>query len=232
MQFMNLEELEIKSEIKKIKKEKNPLYSFVDNDFSISEKEQMFLDKTGDKFTNFYKKYLPKLNYFVNNICHDKETAEDISIDAFMISLNKIEDFDPNTAKFSTWIFTIAKNLTYHTLNKNKKTISMDNQMDDDSDEGSTTLKDFLSIPEEETTEDHLIAIDEKAELMKRSMNKLDKTHKRVIKMREIEGMSYQEIADKLKRNLNTVKSQIRNSRIELVNITEKEFKKIDNRFK
>lgn len=227
---MELEQInEIEKPIK-IKKEKHPLYSMIDIDFSMDEKEKIFLERTGSEFNFFYKKYLPKLIYFVNNICHDRQMAEDISIDSFMISLNKIMDFDPDTAKYSTWIFTIARNLTYHTLNKNNKFVSMDTPMESSDDDGSVTLKDFLSnIDDEAHNEEWYTAVEKKADVMKKSMSKLNKNQKKVIKMREIDKMSYEAIALKEKKNLNTIKSQIRNARLNLIDLTKDEFKKIDN---
>jgi DNA-directed RNA polymerase specialized sigma24 family protein len=47
--------------------------------------------------------------------------------------------------------------------------------------------------------------------------------------MREIKKMSYKDIAKELKRNLSTVKSQIRNGRVILIKGTFKEFKQIDD---
>jgi DNA-directed RNA polymerase specialized sigma24 family protein len=46
--------------------------------------------------------------------------------------------------------------------------------------------------------------------------------------MREIQKMPYKDIADKLGRNLSTIKSQIRNGRHILISQSEKDFKEID----
>ena len=49
--------------------------------------------------------------------------------------------------------------------------------------------------------------------------------------MREIERMQYKDIADKLNKNLSTVKSQIRNGRQILMEQSKKEFEQIDEMF-
>jgi DNA-directed RNA polymerase specialized sigma24 family protein len=49
--------------------------------------------------------------------------------------------------------------------------------------------------------------------------------------MREIKKMQYKDIADELKLNLSTVKSQIRNGRGILIRETEKEFELIDDMY-
>lgn len=59
-------------------------------------------------------------------------------------------------------------------------------------------------------------------------MADLKEPYKTVIEMREIKRMPYQDIADKLGRNLSTIKSQIRNGRHILISKTEKEFSEVD----
>lgn len=207
-------------------------YTVIDEDFSMSEKERIFLEKTGDEFTVFYKKYLPKLIFFVNQICKDKALAEDISIDSFMTALNKINDFTSEKARFSTWLFIIARNMTYHKMNQSKRWVSIDSSVDggDEDEGGSTTLKDFLqNESEEDYNEDFHTSIEMKANLMKDEIKKLDKKFRKVIEMRELQKMQYKDIASKLNRNESTVKSQIRNGRLKLIEQTKQEFKKIDD---
>ena len=55
--------------------------------------------------------------------------------------------------------------------------------------------------------------------------------YKKVIEMREIDKMSYKDIADRLGKNLSTIKSQIRNGRGILMKETQKEFDVLDEMF-
>ncbi len=215
-------------------KNKDVKYNVIDQDFSMSTKEEQFLEKTGEHFTQFYKKYLPKLIFYVSQICHDKDLAEDIAIDSFMTALNKIDDFESEKARFSTWLFIIARNMTYHKLNLNKRFISIDSSVDPNSDDdsSSTTLKDFLQNEMvEDYNEDSYMLVEMKADLMKKNIKNLDKKFRKVIEMREIEKMQYNDIAVKLNKNLSTIKSQIRNARIKLIDMTKDDFKKIDGMF-
>jgi DNA-directed RNA polymerase specialized sigma24 family protein len=50
--------------------------------------------------------------------------------------------------------------------------------------------------------------------------------------MRELKKMQYKDIADKLGKNLSTIKSQIRNGRAILMNKTIKEFEVLDEMYK
>jgi RNA polymerase sigma factor (sigma-70 family) len=190
----------------------------------FSQREIIFRERTGKDFTEMYKKYLPKLIYFTNKICNDEQKAEDISMDSFIVALDKIEKYEKEKSQFSTWLFTIAKNLTLQEIKKSKKSISMDVEFDEE----GTTLKDFIDTEDTEDTESIQESFIKKAEIMKRQIDSLKEPYKTVIKMRELEKMPYQEIADRLNRNLSTVKSQIRNGRLILMAKTKDEFKKID----
>ena len=77
----------------------------------FSEQEKVFRERTGKDFSTLYKKYYPKLVYFTSKICNDTQRAEDISTDSFMAAFDKIEKYEKEKAQFSTWLFTIAKNL-------------------------------------------------------------------------------------------------------------------------
>jgi RNA polymerase sigma-70 factor (ECF subfamily) len=192
---------------------------------SFAEQEKLFREKTGKEFTQLYSKYYPKLIYFTNRICNDPQKAEDLSTDSFMIALDKIEKYDKEKSQFSTWLFTIAKNLTLQDLKVEKRSISLDIEFDDE----GTTMKDFIT---EEESDLHVQDVsDRKAEIMKKYMDTLKEPYRTVIEMREIKKMAYKDIADQLGRNLSTIKSQIRNGRHILISQTKKEFDDIDEMY-
>lgn len=192
----------------------------------FSEKEKLFKERTGKEFTQLYEKYYPKLIYFTNRICNDPQKAEDISTDSFMIALDKIEKYEREKSQFSTWLFTIAKNLTLQCLKNEKKTISLDIEFDEE----GTTMKDFITI-EDETDTNKYDVVERKSEIMKKYMHTLKEPYKTVIKMREVDGMAYKDIADRLGKNLSTIKSQIRNGRHILISQSKKEFDEIDEMY-
>lgn len=189
----------------------------------FSEQEKIFVQRTGGKdFTSLYKKYYPKLIYYTSKMCNDPQKAEDISTDSFLAAFEKIEKYDIERAQFSTWLFTIAKNLALQSLKTDKKSISLDVEYDNE----GTTMKDFITEEESDHTK-HDVA-DKKAAIMIKHIEKLKEPYKSVIEMREIKKMSYKDISDTLGKNLSTVKSQIRNGRALLIKETEQDFKRID----
>lgn len=189
------------------------------------EQEKIFTERTGKDFSFFYKKYFPKLIYYTNQMCKDPQKAEDISTESFLIAFEKIEKYDKEKSQFSTWLFTIARNLMLQDIKTSKKTMSLDIEIDEE----GTTMKDFL---QEEESEEYLYDLtSKKAEIMKRHISNLKEPYRSVIEMREIQKMAYKDIADKLGKNLSTIKSQIRNGRTILISETMKEFEILDEMY-
>jgi len=189
------------------------------------EQEQLFRERTGKDFSFFYTKYYPKLIYYTARMCNDQQKAEDISTDSFLIAFEKIDKYEKEKSQFSTWLFTIAKNLMLQDIKNSKKTMSLDVEIDEE----GTTMKDFI---QEEESEEYLHnLVSQKADIMKRHIRNLKDPYRKVIEMREIKKMQYKDIADELKLNLSTVKSQIRNGRSILIKETQKEFELLDDMF-
>jgi RNA polymerase sigma factor (sigma-70 family) len=191
----------------------------------FSEQEEIFKERTGKDFSTLYTKYYPKLIYFISKICKDVQKAEDISTDSFIVALEKIDKYDKDKAQFSTWLFTIARNLALQDLKIENRSISLDIEFDDE----GTTLKDF--IQETESNEAVYDVYSKKADVLKKHISELKEPYKTVIEMREIDRMSYKDIADKLNKNLSTIKSQIRNGRHILMEQSKREFLEIDEMF-
>jgi RNA polymerase sigma-70 factor (ECF subfamily) len=190
------------------------------------EQEQLFKQRTGKDFSFFYEKYYPKLIYYTSRMCNDQQKAQDISTDSFLIAFEKIDKYEREKSQFSTWLFTIARNLMLQDIKNSKKTMSLDIEIDEE----GTTMKDFI---QEEESEEYLHDLNtKKAEIMKRHIRNLKEPYRQVIEMREIQKMQYKDIADKLGKNLSTIKSQIRNGRAILISETSREFEILDEMYK
>jgi RNA polymerase sigma-70 factor (ECF subfamily) len=158
-------------------------------------------------------------------MCGDSQKAEDVTVESFMTAFEKIEKYEKEKAQFSTWLFTIARNIMLQDIKSTRKTISIDVELDEE----GTTLKDFI---EEEEDNSHLTNLNiKKADIMKKHISELKEPYKSVIEMREIQKMAYKDIADKLGKNLSTIKSQIRNGRAILISQTQKEFDILENMY-
>lgn len=192
---------------------------------SFSDHEELFKEKTGNNFTHFYKKYYPKLIYYTAKMCNDTQKAEDVTTESFLTAFEKIDKYEKEKSQFSTWLFTIARNIMLQEIKNQKKTTSIDVQIDEE----GTTLKDF--IQEEENT-DHITSLtNRKAEIMMNHILQLKEPYRKVIIMREIKKMQYKDISEELGKNLSTIKSQIRNGRAILNKLTKKDFEMLDHMY-
>lgn len=195
------------------------------NQKMFPEQAKLFRERTGKEFTELYQKYYPKLIYFTSKICNDVQKAEDISTDSFITALDKIHMYDIEKSQFSTWLFTIARNIAFQDIKIENKSISLDVEFDDE----GTTLKDFI---QEEASNEGIHAIHaQKAGIIKKYISELKEPYKTVIEMREIEKMTYNEISVELNKNLSTIKSQIRNGRQILMERSKREFELIDEMY-
>ena len=64
-------------------------------------------------FGFLYDRYVKKIYEFVYFRTLHQQTAEDLTSLTFMKALKHLRDFDPRKGKFSTWLFSIAKNTLY-----------------------------------------------------------------------------------------------------------------------
>lgn len=159
---------------------------------------KIFTEKTGKDFTEFYCKFRPKLIYYANKFCKNEDEAVDYAEESFIASLEKIDTYDNEKAGFSTWLFTIARNHIFQNIKKSKRmpTLSMDTKIDEE----GTTIKDFLSgddLEDQLRKEKRELDI-KKSKIMLESIETLKKPYRNVIKMRELDKMSYRDIASKL----------------------------------
>lgn len=161
-----------------------------------SERELLFKERTGRDFNFFYEKYYPKLLYYTSKMAQsanlDVTKAEDVSTESFLTAFEKIEKYHKDKAQFSTWLFTIGKNLMLQVIKQEQKTLSLDVPVDEE----GTTMKDFLENEESEQEVHDLIQM--KADIMLEKISQLKSPYKEVIRMRELDGMVYKDIACEL----------------------------------
>ena len=158
-------------------------------------------------------------------MCGDSQKAEDVTTESFLTAFEKIDKYEKEKAQFSTWLFTIARNIMLQDIKATRKTISIDVELDEE----GTTMKDFIP---EDPGDLHITELQEKkAEIMKKHISELKEPYRKVIEMREIKKMHYKDIADELGKNLSTIKSQIRNGRAILIENSQKEFELLDEMY-
>lgn len=156
----------------------------------------------------YQNKLLTHIFYYVK----DKERAEDIVQDAF-VRLYLHRDKYKDIAKVSTWIYTIATNLA-------KTDITKFTRVDKFSITGKDGENDF-EIKDHNASTDGSVLKNELRDILMNAIGCLEEKFREVIVMRDLENLSYDEIAEVLDVPVGTVKSRINRARITLREIVK-----------
>ena len=144
------------------------------------------------------------------------EDALDISQEAFIKAYRNLGNFR-GESKFSVWLYRLTYNICIDFLRKKskEKVISLDFE-DDSGDASPIEIPDVRDLPE-----DSMIRR-EVRKTVSESLSELPQKHREILIMREINGMSYEEISEILMVSVGTVKSRIARARVSLAEILVK----------
>ena len=118
--------------------------------FKYSDEKLILRFQEGDinAYNELVKRYKDRLLNFVLRYFNNVEQAEDVVQDT-LIKLYTHASYYKNVAKFSTWIFTIAKNNALTELRKNKRK-KTDSLWTDENFRMAVVLRDFQELSYEE----------------------------------------------------------------------------------
>ena len=168
-------------------------------------------------FDVIFHRYRTRLLNFIYRTVGDRERAEDLVQEAFIRVHRHLARFD-RTKKFSTWIYTIASNLAKNELrNRGRNPIVLFQTLSADHEDEDRPLEfeDATSRPDDLFRKRHV------RQLVEATVAQLPAHHRQVFVMRELEGRSYEEIADLTQCNLGTVKSRLNRARGAFAEIIE-----------
>jgi RNA polymerase sigma-70 factor (ECF subfamily) len=139
--------------------------------------------------------------------CGSREEAEDRTQDVFLKLHGALPkyDFDKN---FTAWLLTLAKN---HLIDEYRRTKWEKTQRDEFDDR-------VLAQPAHDGPETSLVDKETKA-LVWEGLNRLSADMRMVIILRDLQGSSYEEVAETLHLPLGTVKSRVNRARIQLAEV-------------
>lgn len=168
-----------------------------------------YLEGDSRAFDQLFGRYATRLVNFVNRIIGDRDRAEDLVQEAFLRVHRHLPRFD-RSKQFSTWIYTIASNLAKNELRNRRRSPILLTQLEEaggDEERAPLQFEDSSSRPDAMFRQRYL------TEAVDRSVATLSDRHREVFVMRELEGRSYEEIAQLTGANLGTVKSRLNRAR-------------------
>lgn len=163
---------------------------------------------TLDAYEILVKRYKDPLMNFVFRFVGDRDACTDIVQDT-MIKFYLNKDSYREFAKFSTWIYTIAGNLAKNELKRRKRRTLF--SIDNSDDERSIQIEDKSFLAPDKSADSEI-----KNEIIQRALLKVKPVYREVVILRDIQGLTYEEIAEITKLSIGTVKSRINRGRTQL----------------
>lgn len=178
----------------------------------MTELELVVLAKAGDQdaFEQLVRDNEKRIYNLVLRMVGDPEDALDLSQEAFIKAWKGLPSFKGDST-FSTWIYRLASNTCLDFLRKKKRqqeTIGSPSSLDDEDAPPPPSLE--SDQPEARFEQN------ERSRALKRGLDALPEHQRQVLILRELSGLSYQEISETLSLDIGTVKSRLTRARLAL----------------
>ncbi len=182
--------------------------SKVKDKFKLSDEKLILRFQEGDinAYNELVKRYKDRLLNFVFRYFNNREQAEDV-VQETLIKLYTHASYYKNIAKFSTWIFTIAKNNALTELRKNKRK-QTDSLWTDDGK--------VIDINSNDQTLDRRVQNEIAVNQLNKFLDEIPENFRMAVVLRDFQELSYDEISKILEIPIGTIKSRINRGRIQL----------------
>ncbi|MCH8976947.1 MAG: RNA polymerase sigma factor RpoE [Proteobacteria bacterium] len=172
---------------------------------SVTDKQLVERVQNGDKkaFDLLVLKYQQRIISLVSRFVYNPSDAQDITQEAFIKAYRALPNFRGESA-FYTWMYRIAVNTAKNYLAvKSRRPLESAQDIEDvEQIEGDHALR-------HQETPEHLLLRDEIQETILNSIEALPEDLKIAITLREVEGLSYEDIASAMDCPIGTVRSRI-----------------------
>jgi RNA polymerase sigma factor (sigma-70 family) len=151
-------------------------------------------------FEQLYHRYQRRIGAYIYGMVHDHGRAEDITQDVFMSALRRMRATDTPIA-FKPWVYEIAKNACIDAFRRSRRA----EEVSYDADEGTERLHLVSNGPTPDAAVDTRMSLDH----LRGAFGGLSEAHHQILVMRELEGLSYRQIGEKLGMSRPSVESTL-----------------------
>jgi RNA polymerase sigma factor (sigma-70 family) len=143
-------------------------------------------------FERLYHRYHRRIQAYVFGMCKDHARAEDITQEIFVSALRRMRETERPIA-FKPWIYEIAKNacIDQHRRARRAEEVSLQS-------EDGLAPHDYGRLINGDPTPDVAVTVKQDLDNLCGAFGGLSETHHEILVMRELEGLSYREIGDRL----------------------------------
>ena len=170
-----------------------------------------FLEEDMTGFDKLILKYKDKIFNLCYRFMNDYDEADDAAQETFVKVYRNLKKFRFESS-FSTWIYRIAVNTCKNKMSSlnyriNQQMIRLDKPKTSNNGVYPMEIEDYTHSPE------RLVERKEKQHIIQKAINSLPVKHRRLVVLRDIEGLSYEEIVEITGNKLGTVKSKLARAR-------------------
>ena len=177
-------------------KQQNQSEPVVNEDDPNSLVERIGQNRDKAAFAILFKQFGPKLKSLMLRLGTNATTAEELVQETMLSVWRKGHTFDSSKASASTWMFTIARNLRIDRFRSESRP--------------EFDPSDPALIPEPELQADEQLELKNRQKFVRKCLDGLPNDQREVTQLSFMQGLSHQEISDKLDIPLGTVKSRLR----------------------
>lgn len=194
-------------------------YSHAEDNYNTLDDELLavlFVSEHDDKaFDEIVKRYGDKIFRLALRITRNEDSAEEILQNVFIKLIEKLKTFREES-KLSTWIYSVSSNESFLYLRNRNKDRNRQISVDELSAGESQNYRDGYQISDQKYRPDDSIINNQQRDIMDRAINDLDEDYRVVFQLRDVEGLSNNEVAEILGLSLPAVKSRILRARNQL----------------
>ena len=161
-----------------------------------------------DSFQEIVSRYTQKVYNLAMRLTRNVEDAEEVLQDVFVTVYNKIDMFE-GKSQFSSWLYRVTANTAFMKLRKRKaaETVSFEEV-------SSHIAENFAGKAPEDSNIEHMSCKHELRSLLDQAIAKLPEEYKNIFVLRDVDGMSNEEVGEILSLTVPAVKSRLHRARL------------------
>lgn len=155
-------------------------------------------------YDELVRRYQERIYATVYHMTSNHEDANDLAQEAFIKAYQALKSFKGGSS-FYTWVYRIAVNKTINFLKQRKNRVHMSLN---DLDVNAERDPDLVALISEKTPRRD-VNLAELQEKLNEAMQKLSESHRLVVTLHDVQGLSHDEIAEIMECNIGTVRSRL-----------------------
>ena len=165
-------------------------------------------------YADLMRFYREPIYMMLLRMTHNPTEADDLTIETFGKAFCQLHSYSP-TNTFATWLFAIASNNGIDYIRRRRlETVSLSSMSVGSENDGYE-----YPMPSSDATPEEALMASQRSELLREVVRQLKPRYRTIVEMRYFEELSYEEIAERLKLPMGTVKIQLRRARMLLAEI-------------